>query len=698
MFSSYFKNFYQEKSLDDFFSLLSSLIPDPEIEIDIPTMSMIYDRISSAMGFNVDLLIKFLIMKGYSPSNLLSFIDQKQLTLNIWDWIRYDARLRGDTTMEKTAENFILNKIQELQNQNLFIKIEHWLFLFDPRARYIPQIRLEAKKELEALLKQNNHQYYSVFNWMLIIEHEWESITEPDDIQELNKILSRNDWDILGSYWELTILDDLVRLQLDFSDITNATIVISEMKNFLEDSPLFLGTVLRHEGKIQFMEGNYDESDSLIASSLYFFSQSHNYKQTLFTQFLQIKLWSTQSKKRVTELLSLISLDNVNKVSDPWIFGNYHLMLANLDVAKNQYTQAINHYLIGIENIRNSYDKIAYWHALIDYGFCLFSSKKFSQISDILPELISETVPTMIQLRGAYLNAATLYRLGDVDEAIQALEGTLQSVYQVIDNPQLPWFYSLLGEIYRIQGQWLLCEDYFKLASKAYYQINDIDSASRAKIGQLYQSIILQNIDQANKLGQDLLITLPTYTDLKLEVIWALEINKLYNLSTTILSPSKQYHDWDQIGKEFLDSNFFELLNTFIKAFSVIIDNKNSEPITLNDIQTKIFISNDLSEWEEEWLSELYLDYTALILKLNIQSSEMVELLRTILDRSKLVGYPFSITENNFNNWKKHFFSDLSPLIIKNNWIESFKLVLLTAIQRASYRVLSKIYPVNFYD
>ena len=304
----------------------------------------------------------------------------------------------------------------------------------------------------------------------------------------------------------------------------------------------------------------------------------------------------------------------------------------------------------------------------------------------------------MLQLRGAYLNAATLYRIGDVEEAIQALEGTLQSAYQLIDNPQLPWFYDLLGEIYRVQGQWLLCEDYFKLASKAYYQINDIDSASRTKIGQLYHSIILQKTDQATKLGQDLLIALPTYTDLRLEVIWALELNRFYNLSSTTISPSQQYHDWDYIGKEFLDTQFFELLNAIIKAMSAITEDKSINLASLNDIQTKFAVCTDLSEWEEEWVSELYLDYAALILKLNDQSPDTMQLILIVLDHSRIVGYPFSMTENNFDNWKKHFFTDPASAIITKNWLESYKMVLLTAIQRACYRILSKVYPVSFYD
>ena len=369
MFSSYFKNFHPKEFSEKFFTLLSTLIPDPEVDIDTQLLSTIYNKISTNINFDANILVKFWIMKGYSPSNLLSLLDQKLLTLNTWEWICYDAKLRGDIILEKEAEKYLSNNTAELSNQGLFFNIEHWLFLFDPRTSYTSSIRSEAKKSLESLFKENDYPYHSVFSWMLVIEREWENLHEPEDIQELAKLLSSNDWDYLGSYWELTVLNDLVRLQLDFSDITNATITLSQLKNILEDSPLFLGIVLRHEGKFNFMENHEEEGDALLISSIYYFTQSNNYKQILFTQFLQVKLWSVKSKKRTSELLNTISLDIINKVNDPWIFGNYHLMLANIAVAKSQYTQASNHYVIGIENIRNSYDKITYWHALIDYGF-----------------------------------------------------------------------------------------------------------------------------------------------------------------------------------------------------------------------------------------------------------------------------------------------------------------------------------------
>ena len=188
MFSSYFKNFHPKEFSEKFFTLLSALIPDPEVDIDTQLLSTIYNKISTNIKFDANILVKFWIMKGYSPSNLLSLLDQKLLTLNTWEWICYDAKLRGDTILEKEAEKYLSNNTAELSNQGLFFNIEHWLFLFDPRTSYTSSIRSEAKKSLESLFKENDYPYHSVFSWMLVIEREWENLHEPEDIQQLAKL------------------------------------------------------------------------------------------------------------------------------------------------------------------------------------------------------------------------------------------------------------------------------------------------------------------------------------------------------------------------------------------------------------------------------------------------------------------------------------------------------------------------------
>ena len=515
MDSTYFDTFYPNIVPETLINELLDLIPEPEEEIGIKVLESVIEVFNSYKLKEYNILVKFWIMAGLSSTDLLKLLPHDKIDTNAWDWIKWDLKIKGNNKTLSLISDLEDEQVKSSSSQEDFFLWEHWLLKFDPNFKTSEETRNKAYDELATLAEKSKIQYFPLYELYTELHKENTSIPDEKHIIELDKILSNTDWKFLGDFWQSIALYEFARVQTDFSDITGAVETIQEAKNISWQNPYFLGLLVRLEAKLSFIQKEYDEMDHLIQSSLFFFQKIDNKKEIIYTKLLQSNYWSIKSKEKAIEVLTEIDKEMLNSISDPWLEGYYYSNLANFYSADSKPEESCHYFNQSAILFSKTIDKIKFLRNFIDYGFGLYVIKKFDDIPAVIEKLKKENLPTMYEFRIAYLNSLTHYRKSNIKDAIQSLEGSIQEAQQVLVNPHLPWFYSLLAEIYRVQGKWTLVIDYFNLAMKAYFHLNETENALRTKLVISVHHFLMNDIQKAIDTARDIAINDGLHSNLK---------------------------------------------------------------------------------------------------------------------------------------------------------------------------------------
>ncbi|MHA1991472.1 MAG: hypothetical protein ACW981_14310 [Candidatus Hodarchaeales archaeon] len=695
MLSNYFKSFYGSIVPEDLISDLSIFLPEPEDDITDSSIKEIIGFYRSHNLENENILVKFWIMSGLPVNVLIPSLEKDNLNQNSWDWIIWDTKIRGDTETLKMIPDPLReeNKIIEDHLSGDFIEWEHWLLKLDPRTFPTEEVRNESYDKLHELEKKTDSKYTSLFKLYTELHKEFSEIPNENHLVNIDNILAKFDWDGLGSHWQSASLYEFARIQTDFSDITGANETIQEIKNVSWNNPYFLGLILRLEAKINYLLNQQEEMDHLFQSSQFFFQKIGNNKDFIYNILLQSGFWSSKSKQRSFDLLKSLNLEKLKKMDENWLMGMYYSNLANLHSAFEKHPESNQYFKLSASYFKKTIDKLNYWRNFIDHGFNLYVLEKFEMISTVINQLKDFNLPTMFEFRVAYLNAITHLRQSDIKAAIQTLETSIQEARKVIVNPQLPWFYSLLAEIYRIQGKWFLSLDYFVLAMKSYFHLNESNNALKVKLTTSYLQLLLEKKDLGLETAKDILTVELLDENIKAEVFWFLI--KFYYLF--------QYNDLEDISdiinkfeieiKDLFSSEFYLIFKEFLQIIPEM-NEQNDFYSRISEIHDRFSELSIKEKTESEWLIELdsfLLSYLLLDNRTDIRKKIKIQ---DFLSISNSLAYPITITDEKLKNFLKE--TDLAQ--INQNYLSEFrKYLTIISTERCIYRIISPVFPLKLY-
>jgi hypothetical protein len=695
LLSNYFKSFYGSIVPEDLISDLSIFLPEPEDDITDSSIKEIIGFYRSHNLENENILVKFWIMSGLPVNVLIPSLEKDNLNQNSWDWIIWDTKIRGDTETLKMIPDPLReeNKIIEDHLSGDFIEWEHWLLKLDPRTFPTEEVRNESYDKLHELEKKTDSKYTSLFKLYTELHKEFSEIPNENHLVNIDNILAKFDWDGLGSHWQSASLYEFARIQTDFSDITGANETIQEIKNVSWNNPYFLGLILRLEAKINYLLNQQEEMDHLFQSSQFFFQKIGNNKDFIYNILLQSGFWSSKSKQRSFDLLKSLNLEKLKKMDENWLMGMYYSNLANLHSAFEKHPESNQYFKLSASYFKKTIDKLNYWRNFIDHGFNLYVLEKFEMISTVINQLKDFNLPTMFEFRVAYLNAITHLRQSDIKAAIQTLETSIQEARKVIVNPQLPWFYSLLAEIYRIQGKWFLSLDYFVLAMKSYFHLNESNNALKVKLTTSYLQLLLEKKDLGLETAKDILTVELLDENIKAEVFWFLI--KFYYLF--------QYNDLEDISdiinkfeieiKDLFSSEFYLIFKEFLQIIPEM-NEQNDFYSRISEIHDRFSELSIKEKTESEWLIELdsfLLSYLLLDNRTDIRKKIKIQ---DFLSISNSLAYPITITDEKLKNFLKE--TDLAQ--INQNYLSEFrKYLTIISTERCIYRIISPVFPLKLY-
>jgi hypothetical protein len=695
MLSNYFKSFYSSIVPEDLINDLNTFLPEPEDNITDSFIKEIVDFYRSHNLETDNILVKFWIMSGLPVNILITLLEEDSLSQNSWDWIIWDMKIRGDKETLKMISGHSREEDKILGNHlsDDFIEWEHWLLKLDPRTFPTEEVRNESYDKLLELEKKSDSKYASLFKLYTELHKEFSEIPNENHIVNIDKILANFDWNGLGSHWQSASLYEFARIQTDFSDITGANETIQEIKNVSWNNPYFLGLVLRLEAKINYLLNQHEEMDHLFQSSQFFFQKIGNYKDFIYNVLLQSGFWSSKSKEKSLDLLKSLNLEKLEKMDENWLMGMYYSNLANLNSAFERHSESNQYFKLSASYFKKTIDKLNFWRNLIDHGFNLYVLKKFDTITTVIDQLKDFNLPTMFEFRVAYLNAITHLRQSDNKAAIQTLETSIQEAQKVIINPQLPWFYSLLAEIYRIQGKWFLSLDYLVLAMKSYFHLNESNNALKVKLTTSYLQLLLEKKELALETAKDILTVELIDEDMKTEVFWFLikyfylfQNNDLENISDII-------NKFEIEIKDFFSNEFYLIFKEFLQIIQEM-NGQNNNYSRISEIHDRFRELTIIEKSESEWLIELNIlmaNYLLLVKSTDIRKQIKIQ---DFLSISISLTYPSTITDEKLKIFLKK--TDLSQLN-QNNLSEFRKYLMTISTERCMYRIISPIFPLKLY-
>ncbi|MHA1984131.1 MAG: hypothetical protein ACW967_07230 [Candidatus Hodarchaeales archaeon] len=695
MLSNYFKSFYGSIIPENLINDLSTFLPEPEDDITDSSIKKIVDFYRSHNLETDDILVKFWIMSGLPVNSLITLLEKENLRQNSWDWIIWDTKIRGDTETSKMIPGGLYEKDRIVENHlsGDFVIWEHWLLKLDPRTFPTEEVRNESYDKLLELEKKSDSRYASLFKLYTELHKEFSEIPNENHIVNIDKILGNFDWIGLGSHWQSASLYEFARIQTDFSDITGANETIQEIKNVSWNNPYFLGLVLRLEAKINYILNQQEEMDHLFQSSQFFFQKIENNKDFIYNILLQSGFWSSKSKEKSLDLLKSLKLEKLEKMDENWLMGMYYSNLANLQSAFENHSESSQYFKLSASYFKKTIDKLNFWRNLIDHGFNLYVLEKFEMVSTVIDQLKVFNLPTMFEFRVAYLNAITHFRQSDIKAAIQTLETSIQEAQKVMINPQLPWFYSLLAEIYRIQGKWFLCLDYLILAMKSYFHLNESNNALKVKMTTSYLQLLLEKSELALKTAKDILTVELIDEDMKTEVFWFL-IKYFYLFRNNELENISDIINKFEIEIKDIFSNVFYLIFKEFLQFIQELNGQNTDFSLIYEIHNKFNELTIMEQIESEWLIELkILMLYYLLLDTSSDNRKQVKS-QDFLSISNSLTYPSTITDEMLKLFLNK--TDLSQLN-QNDLSEYRKYLMTLSIERCIYRIVSPIFPLKLY-
>ncbi|HKZ39412.1 MAG TPA: hypothetical protein VJ044_00530, partial [Candidatus Hodarchaeales archaeon] len=631
-----------------------------------------------------EVLIKTWLMLGLDPKILLENVPANLISRNSWSWLYWHSGAFGCRKIEEQARNGLTLLAQENPTGD-FTHWEHWLLLFDPRCQRTAD-RDRARKELQRLSKETSHPYHILFEWFSLLERESTEIPSEEFITAIDSLLGSKDWLTIGGFWHGLALVEFCRVLLDFSEGVGAADVLNEIKDLPWQSNLFSAFIYIQEARMHFSDGRLEEADHAITSAQYYYSQAGACREIVQTHLLRASFWSSHSKPRALEILTELDSSPNYQEANPWCKGYYYALLGNILASKNKIEEAARAYLQSTNFFSKTPDRLKYWRSAIECGFLLLKMRDLDSFKVLVVNFTNEAIPPMLQLRAAYMNALALFMANRADEAILALEGALASAQEVINNPQLPGFYLLLGEIYCDRQALETATEYFRLAMKDFYRVSDPEAGGRTKLAIACLYLLRNMPKEAIQMISDLQLTLGEVEELRIEASWLL-IAYVQKSAIEVALLSRAQADFKYLSEKEFSEELTKILEIIIESNSMMA----SEVVVIEKLGVALNILSKVMQqsdgFEKEWLGEAVLHLIILRLRLG----NRMTFVEAVLSEFETI---VNVSEYSPGTSKMNFRSVLDR-ISSNKAVEGDIDILKTmAIHRFFFRILKPLFPL----